>query len=150
MQEITDIGIFLDTETYPGITKLYRANPGDAGFDIKSAENKVIFKGSRCMIHTGVYLKLPYGWECQVRPRSGLALKEGITVLNSPGTIDYSYSGEVCVLLQNLSENVFNVNFGDRIAQLVFKRVPEINLVYLDEKPSNDIRGDGGFGSTGK
>lgn len=147
--EITNIGIYLDKETFPEITTPYKANKGDAGFDIKSVESLVIPKGNRSMVHTGVYLQIPYGWECQVRPRSGLALKEGITVLNSPGTIDFSYCGEVCVILQNCSRKDFFVDSGDRIAQLVFKRVPAINLSILSEKPTNELRGSKGFGSSG-
>jgi dUTP pyrophosphatase len=148
-EEHTEIGFYLDRETYPIITTPFKAHSTDAGFDIKSVESLLIPKGNRSMVHTGVYLSIPEGWECQVRPRSGLALKEGITVLNSPGTIDSQYVGEVCVILQNCSRKDFFVNIGDRIAQLVFKRVPLVYLNELSEKPTNGSRGDKGFGSTG-
>lgn len=142
-------GVWLDKENYPEATLPKKANDSDAGFDITSAGLYCIKPNERALIHTGVYLEMSEGWECQVRPRSGLALKKGITVLNTPGTVDCSYRGEVCVILQNHSQEDFDVNFGDRIAQIVFQRVPMVRLFELSEKPTLTSRGEGGFGSTG-
>lgn len=126
------------------------ANPGDAGMDLKAnvAESVVIKPFERRLIPTGIRIKLPDGYEAQVRPRSGLALKKGITVLNSPGTIDSQYIGEVGVILINMSNEDFIVNTGDRIAQMVIAKyeTAEWNLVY--ELKSTE-RGEGGFGHTG-
>jgi dUTP pyrophosphatase len=102
----------------------------------------------RKLIPTGLFLEIPAGFECQVRPRSGLALKKGITVLNSPGTIDADYRGEVGVILINLSNEAFIVENGERIAQLVFSRVEQIEFEQT-ENLSETERGSGGFGSTG-
>ena len=105
--------------------------------------------GVRALIPTGLVLELPPGFEAQVRPRSGLALRHGITVLNSPGTIDCDYRGEVKVLLVNLGEANFVIERGERIAQLVFQRVERASLVEIAEA-SPTPRGVGGFGSTGR
>ena len=102
----------------------------------------------RKLIPTGIFLEIPEGFECQVRPRSGLALKKGITVLNSPGTIDADYRGEVGVILINLSNESFVVEHGERIAQLVFAKVEHVFLEQV-EMISETERGSGGFGSTG-
>ena len=104
--------------------------------------------GARALIPTGLVLELPPGFEAQVRPRSGLALRHGITVLNSPGTIDSDYRGEVKVLLANLGEAAFVIERGERIAQLVFQRVARAQLVEIAQA-SPTARGVGGFGSTG-
>lgn len=111
-------------------------------------EETVIKKGARVLIPTGIKIALPYGYEAQVRPRSGLAFRFGITVLNTPGTVDADYRGELCVLLINLGDEDYIVKRGDRIAQLVIARVEMDNLVETDELPES-IRGDGGYGSTG-
>ena len=103
----------------------------------------------RCIVPTGLYMSLPKGYEAQVRPRSGLAIKKGITVLNSPGTIDADYRGEICVILINLSSENFIIEDGERIAQLViskFEHTQWNEVEVLDETE----RGDGGFGHTGK
>jgi dUTP pyrophosphatase len=105
--------------------------------------------GARALIPTGLVLELPPGFEAQVRPRSGLALRHGITVLNSPGTIDCDYRGEVKVLLANLGEATFVIERGERIAQLVLQRVARAELVEIAQA-SATARGVGGFGSTGK
>lgn len=120
---------------------------GDAGYDLFSAENIVIEAGEVEMVSTGLKMRLPEDIEAQVRPRSGLSLS-GVTVMNSPGTIDPGYRGEVKVILANLLGDDFVVEKGDRIAQMVFSRVehPELKLGSLDDTE----RGDGGFGSTGK
>lgn len=103
----------------------------------------------RRLIPTGLHIALPKGFEAQVRPRSGLALKHGITVLNSPGTIDADYRGQICVILINLSDKPFVVNSGDRIAQMVFARCEQAEVVQV-ETLSETERGAGGFGHTGK
>lgn len=108
----------------------------------------IIESGQWKLISTGIYIKLPTGFEAQVRPRSGLALKKGITVLNSPGTIDSDYRGEIGVILINHSKNNFIVNSGDRIAQLVIAKHESINLKNVQSIDSSN-RGTGGFGSTG-
>ena len=104
--------------------------------------------GARALVPTGLVLQLPRGFEAQVRPRSGLALRHGITVLNSPGTIDSDYRGEVQVLLANLGSESFAIARGERIAQLVVQRVEQARLVEVAELASTQ-RGSGGFGSTG-
>lgn len=102
----------------------------------------------RGMVKTGLFMELPAGFEAQIRPRSGLALKKGVTVLNSPGTIDADYRGELCVLLINLSQEPFVINDGERIAQMVITRHEQAELVEVAEL-SNTERGQGGFGHTG-
>ena len=107
-----------------------------------------IAPGERVLIPTGLYIQLPYGYEAQIRPRSGLALKYGITVLNTPGTIDADYRGEIKVCLINLSNDTFDVHHGDRIAQIVFAQVEQVLLTEVF-KLKDTKRGDGGFGHTG-
>lgn len=102
----------------------------------------------RVLVKTGLFLELPQGHECQVRPRSGLALKKGITVLNSPGTIDADYRGEVGVILINLSNEDFTIEDGERIAQLVFAKHEQAKFTIVDSLSETE-RGSGGFGSTG-
>ena len=108
----------------------------------------IIAPGERVLIPTGLYIQLPYGYEGQIRPRSGLALKYGITVLNTPGTIDADYRGEIGVCLINHGNDTFDVHHGDRIAQIVFAQVEQAALVEVSELV-NTKRGDGGFGHTG-
>lgn len=103
----------------------------------------------RCLVPTGLFMALPVGYEAQVRPRSGLALKKGVTVLNSPGTIDADYRGEVCVILVNLSDQPFVIEDGERIAQLVVARHEQVEWQPV-ETLSETVRGEGGFGHTGK
>lgn len=103
----------------------------------------------RTLVKTGLFMELPAGYEAQVRPRSGLALKKGITVLNSPGTIDADYRGEICVILINLSNEPFVINDGERIAQMVIARHEQAEIVEVQEI-SDTERGTGGFGHTGK
>jgi dUTP pyrophosphatase len=124
------------------------ATDGAAGMDIVAAEEITLAPGSRHAVATGFAMAIPHGYEVQVRPRSGLALKHGITCLNTPGTIDSDYRGEVKVILANLGSEPFQVSRGDRIAQLVPAPVQRATLTEvdsLDETP----RGTGGFGSTG-
>ena len=122
-----------------------------AGVDLRAHIKQPIHLESleRCLIKTGLFLELPVGVEAQVRPRSGLALKKGITVLNSPGTIDADYRGEVGVILINLSKDKFSINPGDRIAQLVFAKHEQADFQVVDSLSETD-RGEGGFGSTGQ
>lgn len=126
----------------------YETN-GSAGMDLRSSENYIIFPGDRVLVKTGLFIKLKKGYEAQIRPRSGLALKHGITVLNSPGTIDSDYTGELGIILINHSKENFEVLAGDRVAQIVFAKVARIkwNLV---KRLKETIRGNKGFGSTGK
>jgi len=121
-----------------------------AGMDVRAniAEPIVLEPLARAMVPTGLYLEIPAGYEVQVRPRSGLAAKKGITVLNAPGTIDADYRGEVCVILVNLSSEPFVVENGERIAQLVLARHEVIEWEEVAEL-SDSERGAGGFGSTG-
>ena len=124
------------------------AHPGDAGMDIRSVDDLEIASGARALVHTGLVMVLPPGWEAQVRPRSGLALKHGVTVLNTPGTIDAGYRGEVGVILANLGDAPFAVKKGDRIAQVVIAPVTTAAIEETDVVDDTD-RGGGGFGSTG-
>jgi len=122
-----------------------------AGFDVHAAvvNSLVLAPGERVLVPTGLALAMPRELEAQVRPRSGLALKHGVTCLNTPGTIDADYRGEVKVLLINLGSEPFEIRRGDRIAQIVFQRVPPVELAEVDELPATE-RGEGGFGHTGK
>lgn len=124
------------------------ASDGAAGMDVVAAESLTLKPGQRAAVATGMAFAIPPGWEIQVRPRSGLALKNGITCLNTPGTIDSDYRGEVKVILANLSEDYFEVKRGDRIAQLVPAQVQRAVLAEVDELDGT-ARGSGGFGSTG-
>ena len=122
--------------------------PSSSGVDLRAAEEKVIEPGDWALIGTGLYLEIPFGYEAQVRPRSGLALKHGVTVLNAPGTIDADYRGEVGVILINLGSKPFEVKVGDRIAQLVISAVCRACFEEVKNLSETD-RGAGGFGSTG-
>lgn len=125
------------------------ASDGAAGMDIVAAEGMTLRPGQRAAIATGIALAIPAGWEVQVRPRSGLALKHGVTCLNTPGTIDSDYRGEVRVILANLGDEYFEIKRGDRIAQLVPAQVQRAILVEVDTL-DDTARGSGGFGSTGR
>ena len=123
-----------------------------AGMDLRAflPDGPIILEPmQRSLVPTGLYMEIPEGYEGQVRPRSGLAIKSGITVLNSPGTIDADYRGQVCVILINLSDKPFTINSGDRIAQIVFTKCEQAVLVQV-ETLSTTERGAGGFGHTGK
>lgn len=123
---------------------------GAAGADICAylKESVIIPAGKSKMIPTGLFFEIPQGYEIQIRPRSGLAAKNGVTVLNTPGTIDSDYRGEICIILINLCENDFTVNNGDRIAQMVIAPVIQAEF-QTAESLSQTERGKGGFGSTG-
>ena len=123
--------------------------PQSAGMDVKCTEHIVMNPGERVLAKTGLYVEIPAGFEIQVRPRSGLALKQGVTVLNTPGTIDADYRGEIGVILMNHSSTVVEFAKGERIAQLVMARVERIEW-QLTESLSGTKRGQHGFGSTGK
>lgn len=127
------------------------ATEQSAGVDLKAniAEPFSLEPLQRKLVPTGLYIALPKGYEAQVRPRSGLALKHGITVLNTPGTIDADYRGEICVILVNLSSEPFLVNPGERIAQMVIARHETVEWEEV-ESLDHTVRGAGGFGSTGK
>lgn len=126
------------------------ATPGSAGLDLQAALNEtvVIAPGQRRLIPTGLKLALPNGYEGQVRPRSGLALRHGITVVNSPGTIDADFRGEVGIVLINHGQEPVTITPGMRIAQLVVARVEQVQLRWVETLPST-TRGEGGYGSTG-
>jgi len=125
------------------------ANPGDAGADLKSTKDINIPARGRALVHTGVKIALPDGFVALVHPRSGLAAKNGITVLNTPGTVDAGYRGEIMVTLFNSSDADFEVKRGDRIAQLVIQQVEKAKFVSVSELPESE-RGARGFGSTGR
>ena len=122
-----------------------------AGMDIRAnLEQSVMLKPlERKLIPTGLYIELPEGYEAQIRPRSGLALNEGISVLNTPGTIDADYRGEIGIILINLSHEMVQVNDGDRICQMIIQKVEQAELIEVKSLRETE-RGDGGFGHTGK
>lgn len=126
------------------------ATPLSAGMDLRAniSESIILQPMERRLIPTGIFLQLPEGYECQIRPRSGLALKHGITVLNSPGTIDADYRGEVCVILANMSSQPFTIEKGERICQMVVARHASVDWDEVDVLDETE-RGAGGFGHTG-
>lgn len=127
------------------------ATHGSSGLDLKAnLDAAVVLQPlERAMIPTGIFIELPFGFEAQVRPRSGLALKHGITCLNSPGTVDSDYRGELKVILINLSSESFSINHGERIAQVVISKVEKAKWQPVVQLEST-VRGEGGFGHTGK
>ena len=140
---------FMRLENNPDLPLPSRATPHAAGYDVRSAEpDFALAVGEIRLVATGLVMELPEGIECQVRPRSGLALRHGITIPNSPGTIDPDYRGEVRVILQNTGPESVDIARGERIAQLVFARFTSPEIVEATEL-SATLRGEGGFGSTG-
>lgn len=127
------------------------ATPGSSGVDLKAflAEAIILQPSERALVPTGLFLEIPAGWEAQVRPRSGLAIKQGITCLNTPGTIDSDYRGEVKVILVNLGSEPQTISSGDRIAQMVFQQVQQVEWE-VAEALQESSRGAGGFGHSGK
>lgn len=127
------------------------ATEGSSGMDVRAyIESDITLQPlQRHLISTGLFIELPHGYEAQVRPRSGLALKQGITCLNSPGTVDADYRGELKIILINLSNEPQVIHPGDRIAQMVIQKVEQVTLVQVNEI-SSTMRGEGGFGHTGK
>jgi dUTP pyrophosphatase len=127
------------------------ATPASAGMDLRAnLDTPIILRSlERTLVPTGLFIELPVGYEAQVRPRSGLAFKNGLTVLNSPGTIDADYRGEVKVILVNLSKDEFIINDGERVAQMIIAKHEQAEWVQVEELKETE-RGAGGFGSTGK
>jgi dUTP pyrophosphatase len=142
---MSDVPVLLVAK--PGFEPLY-ANPGDAGCDLRSEISVTLEPGARMLVPTGVSIALPAGYVGLVHPRSGLALKHGITVLNAPGTIDAGYRGEIKVTLFNSSKEVFEILEGDRIAQLVIQEFVKARFIPVEKLPESS-RGDSGFGSSG-
>jgi dUTP pyrophosphatase len=125
------------------------ATPGSAGYDLASAESSTLAPMERRLFRTGFAIAVPEGFECQVRPRSGLALRHGVTLANAPATIDSDYRGELQVILVNLGAEPFEVIRGMRIAQLIIARVERVVFEEVADLPDSH-RGEGGFGSTGQ
>lgn len=126
---------------------------GSAGMDVRAVAKQedhifTLQPGQRVLIPTGLYMEIPYGYEVQVRPRSGLALKQGITVLNSPGTIDHQYTGEIGIIVINHSKDSVTIAHGDRIAQIVLNKFETMDFQEVEELDATE-RGSNGFGSTG-
>lgn len=121
-----------------------------AGMDLRANLNEPINLKplQRCLVPTGLFISLPDGYEAQVRPRSGLAIKKGVTVLNAPGTIDADYRGEICVILVNLSDETFVINDGERVAQMIVAKHEKVEWDEVDSLDHTE-RGEGGFGHTG-
>jgi dUTP pyrophosphatase len=138
------IDVLIHAEIIPSYS-----HPGDAGADLSSSQELVLLPGQRAVVGTGVSIALPRGYVAFIVPRSGLAAKHGITVLNSPGTVDAGYRGEILVTLLNTdTENEFPINVGDRIAQMIVMPVSQARFTLVDKLPESE-RGDSGFGSTG-
>lgn len=134
-----------------GVTLPSYATESSSGLDLAAFldEPFVLEPFARALIPTGIYISIPEGFEAEIRPRSGLAHKFGVTVLNTPGTIDSDYRGEVKVILINLGDKPFRIESGDRIAQMIFKNIITIDWKLVEELPDT-ARGQGGFGSTGR
>ena len=134
----------------PGVPLPVRAHPGDAGLDLHAAEDVVLKPGERASVGTGIAVAIPEGYAGFVVPRSGLAARHGVGVVNAPGLIDAGYRGEIRVLLINLDPSEpFELARGERVAQLVIQRVEDATLREVEELPGS-ARGEGGFGSTGR
>jgi dUTP pyrophosphatase len=138
-----EVLIKCDPELMPTI-----GNPGDAGYDLRSASDAIVSARSRTTVNTGVSIALPQGYVALVHPRSGLAAKHGITVLNAPGTVDAGYRGEMLITLVNHSDEDFHIARGDRVAQVLFQKFESATFVQVSELPGSQ-RGTAGFGSTG-
>lgn len=138
-------------ELLPGCEEQFpvKAHADDAAYDLRSREDMVLPPGRSTLVPAGFKMELPIGFEAQVRPRSGLALKHDLMLTNSPGTIDAGYRGEVGVIMYNAGKEDFVIKKGDRIAQMVIAKLPEVELL-RSEQLSESGRGAGGFGSTGK
>lgn len=126
-----------------------KAHHDDAAYDLRSRVDIVVEPGKVTLVPTGLFIELPVGYEAQVRPRSGMALKHSMTLLNTPGTIDAGYRGEVGCIMFNAGDSAYEVKRGDRIAQMVIAALPDVELIQADEL-SETKRSTGGFGSTGK
>ena len=126
-----------------------KAHADDAAFDLRSRSDMSVPVNKSTLVPTGVFIELPVNYEAQVRPRSGLALKHNLFVTNSPGTVDAGYRGEVGVIMFNHNDEPFKIARGERIAQMVIQKLPEVEFVDADEL-SDSLRGEGGFGSSGR
>ncbi|MBU0628208.1 MAG: dUTP diphosphatase [Nanoarchaeota archaeon] len=124
------------------------AHEGDAGVDLYSTEDYILNPGERVLVSTGIAISIPEGYEAQVRPKSGLALKHGISIVNTPGTIDCKYRGEIGIITINLGKEDYKIEKGHKIAQMVFNKIEEADFEEVKEL-DNTKRGEGGFGSTG-
>ena len=124
------------------------AHKGDAGADLHSTEDYLLKPGERILVSTGIKIAIPQGYEAQIRPKSGLALNQGISIVNTPGTIDCEYRGEVGVIAINLGKEDFKIEKGKKIAQMIFNKIEEAEFEEVDEL-DNTKRSEGGFGSTG-
>ena len=144
MTETVPVLIVCDDSMLPSYAK-----PGDAGADLRASHEALVPAGGRVLVKTGCSLALPAGYVGLVHPRSGLALNHGITVLNSPGTIDAGYRGEILVTLFNSSKEDFQISVGDRIAQLLIQLVSNAEFIRVETLPQSD-RGESGYGSSGK
>lgn len=146
---MTDVEVLIST-TDPDVPVPAYAHPGDAGADLTTREPVVLLPGRRATVRTGVRIALPDGYVALVHPRSGLASRHGVTIVNGPGTVDAGYRGEISVTLLNTDpDSAVEFAVGDRIAQLVIQRVERAAFVPVENLPGSH-RGDGGFGSTGK
>ena len=134
---------------YEGIELPAYQSASAAGMDVRAAEDAVLAPGETTLVATGFSMAIPHGYEAQLRPRSGLALKHGLTLLNSPGTIDADYRGQVKIILTNLGREPFTVNRGDRIAQMVIAKVEQPTIEIVTDLDAT-TRGEGGFGHTGR
>ena len=132
-----------------GLPLPQQATPGSAGFDLASAEDVVLQPMERKLVATGIRIAIPMGYECQIRPRSGLAIRHGISLPNTPATIDSDYRGEIKVPMINLGGESFAITRGMRIAQMIFAEVAQARFEEVPELPESE-RGEGGFGSTGR
>lgn len=133
----------------PGLEAPSYAHPGDAGADLRARQDVVLLPGERKLVPTGVAIALPYGFVALIHPRSGLATKHGLTIVNAPGTVDAGYRGEISVTLLNTdASQPIELRRGDRIAQMVIQRVEHAQFIPVTEL-SGSVRGSGGFGSTG-
>ncbi|MFA5019956.1 MAG: dUTP diphosphatase [Candidatus Pacearchaeota archaeon] len=129
------------------VTPFY-AKEGDAGLDLFSVSEHILKPGERCLVKTGLSFEIPRGYEIQIRPRSGLALKNGISLVNSPGTVDSGYRGEICIIVINHGNENFEINKGDKIAQAVLNKFENAEIEEV-ECLEGSLRGEDGFGSTG-
>jgi len=124
------------------------AHDGDAGMDLYSIEDKILNPGQVLNIKTGIKIEMEKGYEMQIRPKSGIALKNNVTLPNTPGTVDSGYRGEIVVIMVNNGKKIYEIKKGQKIAQAVFNKIEEVKFVEVDEL-SETSRGEGGFGSTG-
>ncbi|GAB3249960.1 dUTP diphosphatase [Arthrobacter pigmenti] len=152
MDQLQSVDSFLDIELQlldPSLEPPSYAHPGDAGADLRAREDVQLGPGERALVPTGVAIALPLGYVALIHPRSGLATRHGLTIVNAPGTIDAGYRGEISVTLLNTDRSApIKLNRGDRIAQMVIQRVEQARFHLVDELPES-VRGAGGFGSTG-